>query len=273
MHKKFRNFSISGFSLVQVMIAVGLLGMIAVGVMQVSKQMQTTAVSGETSVEEIQLITHINTVLIDIDSCRETFRGLELGKPIDFIKRVKGSGEKLEVYKAGEKYGNRTLLLKEMILSGTEGDEFLELTMERIKQGVSGAKEIKKRIPLKLVLKDGKVTDCFNDLSSVTETSIKKSCESVGAEYDTATQKCKNLKLNGDEAQVCVGPNCKSIKSFVEDLIIEVSKKTTICLVKYNPLMGFTDNRLELSENKCYAKKADGSSASCLINSSITDCN
>lgn len=273
MQKKFKGLSIRGFSLVQVMVAVGLLGMIALGVMQVSRQMQTTAVSGETSVEEIQLLTHISTVLIDIDSCRETLRGLELGKPIESIKRIKTNGEKLEVYKTGEKYGNRTLLLKEMTLAGTEGDEALELTLERIKAGVSGAKEIKKKMPLKLVFKDGKVTDCFNDLSSVTETSIKKSCESVGAEYDPATQKCKNLKLNGDEAQVCVGGNCKSIKSFVEDLIIEVSKKTTICLVKYNPLLGFTENRLELSENKCHAKKTDGGAVSCSINSAITDCN
>lgn len=273
MQKNFKAFSVKGFSLVQVMIAVGLLGMIAVGVMQVSKQMQTTAVSGETSVEEIQLITHISTVLIDIDSCRETFKGLELGKPIDSIKRVKGNGDKLEVYKAGEKYGNRTLLLKEMTLSGTEGDESLELTLERIKAGVSGTKEIKKKIPLKLVIKDGKVADCFNDLSTVTETSIKKSCESVGAEYDPSNQKCKNLKLNGEEAQVCVGGNCKSIKSFVEDLIIEVSKKTSICLVKYNPLMGFSENQLDLSQNKCHAKKTDGGSVSCLINSTITDCN
>jgi hypothetical protein len=123
----------------------------------------------------------------------------------------------------------------------------------------------------KLVLKDGKVTDCFNDLSTVTETSIK-SCNRWGR-YDPTTQKCKNLKLNGDEAQVCISGNCKSIKSFVEDLIVEVSKKTTICLVKYNPLLGFTENRLELSENKCHAKKTDGGSISCSINSAITDCN
>lgn len=273
MQKKLMKLSKSGFSLVQVMIAVGLLGMIAVGVMQVSKQMQTTAVSGETSVEEIQLITHISTVLIDSDSCRETFRGLELGKPIDSIKRVKMTGEKLEVFKAGEKYGNRSLLLKEMTLTGTEGDETLELTLERIKAGVSGAKEIKKRIPLKLVMKDGKVTDCFNDLSNVTENSIKKSCESVGAEYDPTTQKCKNLKLNGDEAQICVSGNCKSIKNFVEDLVIEVNKKTTVCLVKYNPLLGFVNNRLDLSANKCFSTKPDGASVSCSINSAITDCN
>jgi hypothetical protein len=273
MQKNFKEISVGGFGLVQVMIAVGLLGMIAVGVMQVSKQMQTTAVSGETSIEENQLLSHISTVLIDSDSCKETFIGMEIGKPIESIKRVKASGEKLEVYKTGEKYGNRTLLLKGMNLSGTEGEENLELTLERIKQGVSGAKEIKKRIPLKLVIKDGKVADCFNDLSNVTENSIKKSCESVGAEYDPATQKCKNLKLNGDEAQVCVGGNCKSIKNFVEDLVIEVNKKTTVCLVKYNPLLGFVNNRLDLSANKCFATKSDGGAVSCSINSDLTDCN
>jgi hypothetical protein len=273
MPKIFKIFSTSGFSLVQVMIAVGLLGMIAVGVMQVSKQMQTTAVSGETSIEETQLLSHISTILIDSDSCRETFRGLEIGKPIESIKRMKADGGKLEVYKIGEKYGNRTLLLKGMNLSGTEGEENLELTLERIKQGVSGAKEIKKRIPLKLVIKDGKVADCFNDLSNVTENSIKKSCESFGAEYDPANQKCKNLKLNGDEAQVCVGGNCKSIKNFVEDLVIEVNKKTTVCLVKYNPLLGFVNNRLDLSANKCFATKSDGGAVSCSINSDLTDCN
>ena len=60
----------SGFSLVEIMVAVGLLGAISIGIMHVSKQMQTTAVSGETSLEENQLINHISTVLTDVDSCR-----------------------------------------------------------------------------------------------------------------------------------------------------------------------------------------------------------
>ena len=197
-----------------------------------------------------------------------------MGNPIETLKRTKNSGEKLDVYKTSETYGNRTLKLKAMMLSGTEGEEFLDITMERIKQGYSGAKEIKKRIPLKLVIKDGKVTDCFSDLSNVAENSMKKSCESVGAEYDSGTQKCKNLKINVGETQLCEdSTNCKSIKIYIENLIVEVNKKTTICIVKYNPLSGYLNTRLDLESNKCFATNPGSGNVSCSINTNISDCN
>jgi len=109
-----------GFSLVQVMVAAGLMGGIALGVMQLSKQMQTTTVMGETSIEENQLYNHISTILLDSNSCEETFKGLTFGDSVEAIKRVKSDGNSLEVYTVGGIYGNRALELEDMILSGKE---------------------------------------------------------------------------------------------------------------------------------------------------------
>lgn len=262
-----------GFSLVQVMVAAGLMGGIALGVMQLSKQMQTTTVMGETSLEESQLFNHISTILIDANSCEETFKGLAFGDSVESIKRVKSDGNSVEVYTAGEIYGNRALELTDMILSGKEGEEHLTLVLKRIKSAYSGPKEIKKKVHLKLNFKDGKVISCFSELSNVTETSINKSCTAMGADYDPSTQTCKNIKLNGEEAQVCVAGNCKNIKTYVEDLIVEVSEKSTLCIIKYNPLMGFKDTKLDLKQNKCHASSTSGGAVSCTIDPGITSCN
>jgi len=262
-----------GFSLVQVMVAAGLMGGLALGVMQITKQMQTTAVVGETLLEENQLFNHISTILIDANSCEETFKGLSFGDSVESINRVKSNGNAVKVYQVGGIYGNRALELKDMILSGKEGEEHLVLVIKRIKAAYIGPKEIKKKVHLKLVVKDNKVINCFSELSNVTETSIKKSCSALSADYDPVTQTCKNIKLNGEEAQVCVGGTCKNIKSYIEDLIVEVSEKSTLCILKYNPLLGFKDTKLDLKQNKCHASSASGGAASCTIDPGITSCN
>jgi hypothetical protein len=260
-----------GFSLVQVMVAAGLMGGIALGVMQLSKQMQTTTIMGETSIEENQLFNHISTILIDANSCNETFKDLKFGDQVESIKRVKANGEAVDVYTVGENYGNRTILLKQMTLSGKEGEEYLSLSLERIKSGYSGPRNIKKQVALKLVFAGGKVTDCFSELSNVTENSIKKSCESIGADYNADTQKCINFKINGDETQICQSGVCKPVKKYIEDMVVEVMDKSTLCVVKYNPLLGFTNTKLDLKNNKCHANK--NGAVSCTINSNNTDCN
>ena len=262
-----------GFSLVQVMVAAGMMGGIALGVMQLSKQMQTTTVKGETSIEENQLINHISTILLDANSCMETFKGLSFRDPVESIKRVKSNGESIEVYRTGKIYGNRTLQIDRMTLSGKKGEEYLDLKIKRIKAAYQGPKNVKKRIALKLVIEEGKVKNCFSELSNVTENSIKKSCESIGAVYSDETQKCINLKINGDETQICHLGTCKSIKSYVEDIVVEVMDKSTLCIVKYNPLLGFKNTKLDLKQNKCQANTPEGGAVSCSINSTGNECN
>lgn len=255
------------------MVAAGLMGGLALGVMQISKQMQSTTIMGETNLEENQLFNHISTILIDADSCEKTFKDLSFGDAVESIKRVKSDGNFVEVYMAGETYGNRSLELKEMILGGSEGEEYLDLALTRKKSGYTGPKEVKRRVALKLNIVGGKVSSCFSELSNVTETSVKKACESIGAEYDSATKKCKNLKLEETATSICEGTSCKNIKSYVQDLVVEISEKSTLCVVKYNPLLGFTANKLDLAGNKCHANKADGNAVSCTINAEISDCN
>jgi len=262
-----------GFSLVQVMVAAGLLGGVALGVMQLSKQMQSTTIMGATNLEENQIINHISTILLDADSCEKTFVGLAFGDPVESIKRVKSNGEAMEVYSLGETYGNRTISLKDMKLGGKDGEEYLELVLRRLKSGYAGPKEIRKKIALKLVIKDDKVVNCFSELSNVTETSVKKSCLSIGAIYDANTQRCKNIKLIEHESQVCAGENCKNIKDYIADVVVEISDKSTLCVVKYNPFLGFQNTKLDFKQNKCHANKADGSAVSCSINPEVTDCN
>jgi hypothetical protein len=78
--------------------------------------------------------------------------------------------------------------------------------------------------------------------------------------------------MDSEEAMVCLGENCKNIKSYVEDLIIEVLDKNTLCLLKYNPLMGYKNIKLDLKKNKCQASKDSGGSVSCTINEALTGC-
>ena len=78
----------SGFSLIQVMIGIGLLGGLAVGVMQVSKNMNFVQSSAQATQEEIELSSGIRGILDIQDNCSVSLGGLNPNtSPVTFKKR------------------------------------------------------------------------------------------------------------------------------------------------------------------------------------------
>ena len=66
----------SGFSLAEILVAAGLLGIVAVGVININKQMNQGMKTGELRFDKMQTQKEILQVLSDTDSCTQTFSGI-----------------------------------------------------------------------------------------------------------------------------------------------------------------------------------------------------
>lgn len=208
----------SGFSLVQVMIASGLLGMIALGVMHLSKNMNDMMTNATSTQDQISLFSEIEMLLGNEADCRVSLSG-EKGEPRKsfYKKNIDGDpnseGLPVELFNAtqdGEnikrkrfsaiepdliKYGN--VIIKEMKLqmnNGTDGNygarEFhidqgeLVVAIDR-RLGVKKYRRIEKRFPVQFTLTtdgDGRteIISCSNKSDAMAE---KKACENAGRFY------------------------------------------------------------------------------------------
>lgn len=75
-----------GFSLAEVMVAAGLMGVLSLGVAQIMQNQQKTLVYAETKGEELEIFNRIRILLLDKAACENTFKGVPLGTEIDDIK-------------------------------------------------------------------------------------------------------------------------------------------------------------------------------------------
>lgn len=100
----------NGFSLVEILIAVGLLGIISVGVMTLSKNMSTTFTQSEVRLSEIEVKQAMVTTLADRAACKKTFEGKNIGELVSAVKVAGGNA----IFKTDEVYANRSIKILEM---------------------------------------------------------------------------------------------------------------------------------------------------------------
>lgn len=208
----------SGFSLVQVMIASGLLGMIALGVMHLSKNMNEMMTNASSTQDQVSLFSEIEMLLGNEADCKVSLSG-EKGEPRKsfYKKDIDGNpdseGLPVELFNATEdgekikrkrfsavepeliKYGD--VIIKDMRLqmnNGSSGNYAArdfhidqgELIVEVDRRlGVKRYRTITKRFPVQFTLTtDGngrtEIISCSNKSDAMAE---KKACENAGRFY------------------------------------------------------------------------------------------
>lgn len=116
-----------GFSLIEVLIATGLMGVLAVGMMSTMK-MGITSQKSVNSLDEARVLTaEISSILTDSAACANTFAGANPSIAPGFSKSEIKTGDGGVVYRVGEVYGNKGLQLSEIRIGGTGTDNKLNL--------------------------------------------------------------------------------------------------------------------------------------------------
>lgn len=190
----------SGLGLVEVLMAAGIAGGIALTVAKLSQDANRVTKTTETNNEINMFINDVAYTLSDKASCLATVPAgtAANGASIPDIKKVV-NGVSTTTYKlfntapGNNKYGNNSFSLASI---STEKDPdnkvYLAIKITRHNAVVNGAKEIEKRIPLKVVF-DGtgnNIASCYSDTDNIIAAAAEAACKGNSARWDAATGEC-----------------------------------------------------------------------------------
>lgn len=188
-----------GMSLLEVIMALGLLSMVSMGVLQLFAGMNSFLKSAENKSSELQLITEISQVASDKDLCKKAVtdggaQSIDLASNFKLKLNIPGTGEVSQ----GKKIKN-SLIIKEFYVDSfstpvaavnsgqkrvtgaiwlqTEDDKFKSVQRKKKNIGV-----------INLIYDEAskEIVECFGSLISP-----KSNCESLGFTWDSAKQLCR----------------------------------------------------------------------------------
>lgn len=151
-----KDFTQKGFSLVQVMVAMALLGVISVGIMQVMKTGAKTQTTLETSYELTQTLGFIERMLASPGACEATVKDKFLGDTLTSINDYDSDGETIKaVYSVNQEVGKIKILsikLDTAIITTSDGGSTnLIIDFDKGNSGkrdMFGGKTFSKKIPI-----------------------------------------------------------------------------------------------------------------------------
>lgn len=204
----------NGFGLVEVLMAAGLAGGIALTIAKLSQDANRVTKTTESNNEINMMMNDVAYILSDKANCKiSVMNGAPSipanGTVVSQIRRVDpppAATSKL-IYQTGTKYGNGTFTINSM---NTEKDPVtsevkLVLSVTRNNAVTTGAKVITKRIPLKVVL-DGtgnNITSCFSDTDNMIAAAARAACHGNNARWDAAEGQCHHDILISPAGAAC----------------------------------------------------------------------
>ena len=149
----------TGFSLIEVVVAMGVLSIGALFLMQMQTQQAKSAATTKANIEIESLVADLRGLLTRSEYCVPSFSNLSLPDggevSVPDIRNLQGKIK----YAVGQVYGDRTIRIKSIVIKNFEADSppvltgvgKLELTIERAKNAY-GAKDVKRMIDVTLML-------------------------------------------------------------------------------------------------------------------------
>jgi type II secretory pathway pseudopilin PulG len=196
-----------GFSLPSVLVSMGLLGVLAVGVMQLSQTMTKSSKSSEVKAELVFVQNQIVQVLLSGTHCNKNFKDKVVpinanSTPISItqLKRDNGTTDGIVAFDTTGTYGNGQIKISSMQVEGpvnlvnNSGSITLKVTFERLAKSIVGGNRIIKEYPLYVETvvdgSDNKIVKCYSSEGNAIETAKKEFCLEVGGTLD-ADDKCQ----------------------------------------------------------------------------------
>ncbi len=168
------NLKNKGISLIEVMIAGAILGVISLGVMKIMDMQTTSSHKMDIQLSEGELFRRITTNLADSEACLKTLKSSLSETPMI----VKKSGNPL--YKIGDRIGH--LEIQNISFSNNTGDGnktvTITLTIKRLGK-VMGAAVIHKNFSLDAKFKNNTPITCYLDKENLVSTTLNEVKESL----------------------------------------------------------------------------------------------
>lgn len=191
-------FNSLGFSLVEIMVVLGIMGGISLGVAQLMKQSTTSANFVEAKTEENEITRQISLMIAKKDACTHTMLGRGVGDNVPTIKNNQGA----DVYAVNGLYGNGAITITSMRLANSgattipadgRGTLFLEVTLNRRKVK-SAATDFTKRILIAVKLDPtSKIESCSITDEDLVEQAKEEMCIAFGGVWVPGTPGVCNL--------------------------------------------------------------------------------
>ena len=191
-------FGQKGFSLPEVMIAVGLMGGMSLLVSQVVKQTDQVKKSSQTNSSSFSALYEIQTIFQDKETCFMNLKdqvGLPApGTPLQTIINRKG----ILRYRVGETYDGGAITLTGLSLIKSGNESFVEVAITKSgnkKENGLNAATMKKTIPINAEYDgDGELISCQSDIKNHVDEAVtnakQKICAGQNMSYDPTTKRC-----------------------------------------------------------------------------------
>ncbi|WP_372655202.1 prepilin-type N-terminal cleavage/methylation domain-containing protein [Halobacteriovorax sp.] len=205
-----------GFSLAEILVAAGLLGLLSLGVMQMNGSMMKGQATAEVKMEAIEIRRQIILNMSEKMACENTLSGTNLGDTVNSIKNTADNA----IFTVGNKYGANALELESITVvdvgdvGGGMRDAELQVVFKSLKKAAYGSSEkvFKSRLKVKAANSTAPITECYDDTAGTIATANETSCISVGGTWDPATSKCSNTNVWGKSC-----PDGEVLKGFEDD--------------------------------------------------------
>ncbi len=191
-----------GFSLVEMVVVLGLMGIASMGVLQITANMTKSTKTSEIGLEINSMVNSITQNLLNSSACTNTFKdagviidNLEIsdiknrtGQPL-FDKLAKYGNNRLKI--SGLKVNSVTMKAPDPGVSKKYGEFRLQIQMEKLGTGYHGTKIVTKNVPLQGEFSlTNNLLKCYSSTEDAVYTAKKESCEDVGGTWNIATDNC-----------------------------------------------------------------------------------
>ncbi len=181
-----------GFTLVEIVVAAGLISGLALVIMQMTRQQAVVQKRSEASFEISSISNTIVQNMLNNDACSNTLIvGEVISDGVELDQIVNRNGNPLFV--KDSVYGNRQVKIKSLKLedvvvsSGGGANQYGELNLvvelEKMNNIIKGNKVIKKKIPLMVELDaSDSLVKCYSATENAVSTAVEEACASNGGE-------------------------------------------------------------------------------------------
>ncbi len=184
------------------MVVLGLMGMAAMGILQINSNSIKGTKTSEIGMEVNAVVNSITQNLLNQNSCTNTFSGIGAindGLTISDIKNRTGQ----ILFNKVNKYGNNRLKINEMTINGVTikppdpgvtnsyGEFKLQIKLEKIGKGYHGQPFVTKTVPLQGEFSPSKnLVKCYSSTEDAVYTAKKQSCEDIGGSWSISADRC-----------------------------------------------------------------------------------
>lgn len=223
-----------GFTLVEILVAAGLMGILAVVMMNIFKQQTFSQKKTEAGFELSTLQQSINTTLLNAQACTNTLTVIpNIAVPNLTLTQIRDQANNVQ-FQTGVSYGNlveiETIRLVNVVYPtasvptkryGTLDIQFNFKKTSKVLENTNINSRTNFKVNIETDLA-GRVTNCYSALENAVDTAKVESCQAIGGTFDTATNKCVLPPYTAGPGSDTDATSTKFLEDYMANFIVNV---------------------------------------------------